>query len=137
MSRAERTLSCLKKQSIRSSLQTLLADTRDWNTFGSFFSATRFPSRGSVTALQFPRTALKFRTFHLISFDSIITQRSSLQGTSQWFPVSFHCNKGIWKRGRQCNPCKSKESVSSQWVGLFTQHQHQHQQHPSPTTSAI
>ena len=53
ISRAESTLSCLKKQSIRSSRQTRRADTKDWNTFGNFFSATRFPSRGSVTALYF------------------------------------------------------------------------------------
>lgn len=52
MSRAERTLSCLKKHNILNSRQTRRADTRDWNTFGNFLRATRFPSRGSVTALQ-------------------------------------------------------------------------------------
>lgn len=46
------TLSCLKKQSILSSRKTRLLDTSDWNTFGIFFSATRLPSRGSVTDLQ-------------------------------------------------------------------------------------
>lgn len=46
------TFSCLKKQSIFNSRKTLLDDTNDWNTFGSFLSATRRPSRGSVTALQ-------------------------------------------------------------------------------------
>lgn len=49
--RWRRTLSCLKKQSIRSSLKTRLHDTRFWKTFGIFFSATFRPSRGSVTDL--------------------------------------------------------------------------------------
>lgn len=46
------TFSCLKKQSIFSSRNTRLDETKDWNTFGNFLSATRRPSRGSVTALQ-------------------------------------------------------------------------------------
>lgn len=46
------TFSCLKKHSIFSSLKTRFDDTSDWNTLGSFLSATRRPSRGSVTALQ-------------------------------------------------------------------------------------
>lgn len=46
------TFSCLKKHSILSSRKTLLEDTREWKTFGSFLRATRRPSRGSVTALQ-------------------------------------------------------------------------------------
>lgn len=45
------TFSCLKKHSIFSSRKTRLDETKDWNTFGSFLSATRRPSRGSVTAL--------------------------------------------------------------------------------------
>lgn len=45
------TFSCLKKQSILSSRNTRLEETSDWNTLGSFLSATRRPSRGSVTAL--------------------------------------------------------------------------------------
>lgn len=45
------TFSCLKKHSIFSSLNTRFDETSDWNTFGSFLSATRLPSRGSVTAL--------------------------------------------------------------------------------------
>lgn len=45
------TFSCLKKHSIFSSLNTRFDETSDWNTFGSFLSATRRPSRGSVTAL--------------------------------------------------------------------------------------
>lgn len=45
------TFSCLKKHNIFSSRKTRFDDTSDWNTFGSFFSATRLPSRGSVTAL--------------------------------------------------------------------------------------
>ncbi|GBP93188.1 hypothetical protein EVAR_66877_1 [Eumeta japonica] len=46
------TFSCLKKQSILSSRNTRLEETSDWNTLGSFLSATRRPSRGSVTALR-------------------------------------------------------------------------------------
>ena len=46
------TLSCLKKQSIRSSLKTLLQETRFWKTLGIFFKATLRPSRGSVTDLR-------------------------------------------------------------------------------------
>lgn len=46
------TFSCLKKQSILSSRNTRLEETSDWNTLGSFLSATRRPSRGSVTALK-------------------------------------------------------------------------------------
>lgn len=46
------TLSCLKKHSIRSSLKTLLQETRFWKTLGIFFSATLRPSRGSVTDLR-------------------------------------------------------------------------------------
>lgn len=46
------TFSCLKKHSILSSRNTRFDDTSDWNTFGSFLSATRRPSRGSVTALS-------------------------------------------------------------------------------------
>lgn len=46
------TLSCLKKQSMRSSLKTLLQETRFWKTLGIFFRATFRPSRGSVTDLQ-------------------------------------------------------------------------------------
>ena len=49
MSRQERTFSCLKNRIILSSLKTRLLLTRLWKTLGSFFSATRFPSRGSVT----------------------------------------------------------------------------------------
>lgn len=45
------TLSCLKKQSILSSLKTRLQDTRFWKTLGIFFRATLLPSRGSVTDL--------------------------------------------------------------------------------------
>lgn len=41
----------MKKQSILSSLKTLLQDTRFWKTLGIFFSATFRPSRGSVTDL--------------------------------------------------------------------------------------
>lgn len=50
--RRQLTFSCLKKQSIFNSLNTRFDETSDWNTFGSFLSATRRPSRGSVTALQ-------------------------------------------------------------------------------------
>jgi len=46
------TFSCLKKQSIFSSRKTRFDETNDWNTLGSFFRATRLPSRGSVTALE-------------------------------------------------------------------------------------
>lgn len=45
------TFSCLKKHNIFNSRKTRLDDTSDWNTFGNFLSATRRPSRGSVTAL--------------------------------------------------------------------------------------
>ena len=49
ISRQERTLSCLKKRIILSSRKTRLELTKLWKTFGSFLSATRFPSLGSVT----------------------------------------------------------------------------------------
>lgn len=45
------TFSCLKKQSIFSSRNTLLQETRFWKTLGIFLRATRFPSLGSVTDL--------------------------------------------------------------------------------------
>jgi len=51
MSRAHRTFSWLKKDSILSSLKTRLEDMRDWNTFGIFFRAARLADRGSVTDL--------------------------------------------------------------------------------------
>lgn len=53
------TFSCLKKQSILSSRKTRFEDTSDWKTLGSFFSATRRPSRGSVTALRRKRKEKK------------------------------------------------------------------------------
>lgn len=46
------TFSCLKKQSIFSSRNTLLQETRFWKTLGIFLRATRFPSLGSVTDLR-------------------------------------------------------------------------------------
>ena len=49
MSRHDRTLSCLKKIIILSSLKTRLELTRLWKTLGSFLRATRLPSLGSVT----------------------------------------------------------------------------------------
>ena len=55
MSRQERTFSCLKKRIILSSLKTRFELTRLWNTLGSFLSATRFPSRGSVTDQTTPK----------------------------------------------------------------------------------
>lgn len=52
MSRAESTLSCLKKHNIFNSRKTLLQETRFWKTLGIFLSATLFPSLGSVTDLK-------------------------------------------------------------------------------------
>lgn len=46
------TFSCLKKESILISRNTRLLEMRFWKTFGIFFNATRFPSRGSVTDLK-------------------------------------------------------------------------------------
>lgn len=46
------TLSCLNEQSILSSRNTRFDETSDWNTLGIFLSATRLPSRGSVTDLS-------------------------------------------------------------------------------------
>lgn len=46
------TFSCLKKQSIFNSRNTLLQETRFWKTLGIFLRATRFPSLGSVTDLD-------------------------------------------------------------------------------------
>lgn len=59
------TLSCLKKQSIFSSLKTRLLLTRLWKTFGSFFKATLLPSLGSVTALEIIETTPKFTNIFL------------------------------------------------------------------------
>lgn len=53
------TFSCLKKHNIFNSLKTRFDDTSDWNTLGSFLSATRRPSRGSVTALQIKQQEFK------------------------------------------------------------------------------
>ena len=49
MSRQDSTFSCLKNIIILSSRKTRFELTKLWNTFGSFFNATLFPSRGSVT----------------------------------------------------------------------------------------
>uniref|UniRef100_A0A914V6F1 Uncharacterized protein n=1 Tax=Plectus sambesii TaxID=2011161 RepID=A0A914V6F1_9BILA len=46
------TLSCLNEESMRISLNTRLQEARFWKTLGIFFSATRFPPRGSVTDLK-------------------------------------------------------------------------------------
>ena len=55
MSRAESTLSCLKKHNIFNSRKTLLQETRFWKTLGIFLSATLFPSLGSVTDQTTPK----------------------------------------------------------------------------------
>lgn len=52
ISKLQLTFSCLKKHNIFSSLNTRFDETSDWNTLGSFLRATRRPSRGSVTALE-------------------------------------------------------------------------------------
>ena len=55
MSRQDNTFSCLKNIIILSSRKTRFELTKLWKTFGSFFRATRFPSRGSVTDQTTPK----------------------------------------------------------------------------------
>ena len=71
ISRQERTLSCLKKRIILSSRKTRLELTKLWKTFGSFLSATRFPSLGSVTDQTTPNAPYPMGRSGVYSLDPV------------------------------------------------------------------
>ena len=80
------TFSCRNEQSIRNSRKTLFAVTKFWNIWGIFFSATRSPFRGSVTALN------------IWSF---------------WGHLSLHIMNGIKRYVATILKCRINESVNN------------------------